>query len=131
MRARAVFTVVLVACIAGAGCSNGARVAASSPAPSTTAGPSASGGFNSYGNMIAMTDTGFQPQALLANPGVTITWVNHTQHDWTVIFDHQAVRSKTIPAGGTFTWMSPTPISVTYHDGNDRAFRGTIQVQGA
>ena len=121
---------LLAACVAATGCSNGAKVGATAPSPSS-ASPTVrpiDPNFD-FGDTILMTDTGFQPQNLLTNPGVTVTWENQTDHSWTVIFDHQAVHSKSIPAGGTFTWKSPTPISVTYHDGDHPGFHGSITVQ--
>jgi plastocyanin len=120
---------LLAASVAATGCSNGAKVGATSG--STTASPTVRpiDPFFDFGDTILMTDTGFQPKNLLTNPGLTVTWKNQTDHAWTVDFDHQDVHSKTIPAGGTFTWTSPTPISVTYHDGEHPAFHGSITVQ--
>jgi plastocyanin len=131
MRARLALA-LLAACLAAGACSNGAKVAATSPTTPTSSSPTSPAidpNFG-YGNTILMTDTGFQPKNLLANPGMTITWKNQTDHVWTVIFDHQNVHSKAIPAGGTFTWTSPTPLSVTYHDGDHAAFTGAITLQG-
>ena len=116
-------------CLVSAACSNGATAAGSSGSP--TASPTVrpiDPNFD-YGDTILMTDTGFQPKFLLTNPHTTITWKNQTNRVWTVIFDHQAVHSKNIPTGGTFTWISPTPVSVTYHDGTHPSFKGSITVQ--
>jgi plastocyanin len=112
-----------------AACSNGAHVAASSTAPSSRPTQRPIDPNFDYGDTVLITDTGFQPRFLLTNPQTTVTWKNQTDHAWTVVFDHQRVRSGTIPAGGTWTWTSPTPISVTYHDADQPSFKGSITVQ--
>ena len=81
------------------------------------------------GDTVVITDDGFAPEWLLAYPGKPITFRNESATTWSVVFDHQSVRSGPIAPGATFTWTSETPISITYHAGNAPKVRGKIQVQ--
>jgi plastocyanin len=128
MRRTAWIAVSLLAIVA-AGCSNGGHVAASSTAPSASLTERPIDPNFDYGDTILITATGFQPRFLLTNPKTTVTWENRTDHALRVVFDHQAVDSGTIPAGGTWTWTSLTPISVTYHDAERPGYKGSITVQ--
>lgn len=104
----------------------GAASTSGQAAPSATASIDPATG---VGDTVVITDAGFAPEWLLAAPGQPITFRNDSAATWSVVFDHQDVRSGPIAPGATFTWTSETPISITYHAGNAPTVRGKIQVQ--
>jgi hypothetical protein len=81
-----------------------------------------------YGFTILVTNNGFEPHWLVSECCRTITWKNMTLGPVIVRFDHQLVRSEQIPPGGTFTWLPKNIQSVSYHDEDDPAHAGLIQV---
>jgi plastocyanin len=120
--------IVALLMLAGA-CHSASGTETPTSAPPATAVSPTVGAETGIGSDITITDQGFAPEWLLAAPGQTITFHNTTDQTWSVIFDHQDVRSGPIRPGETFEWSSPTPISVTYHAGDASAFDGKIQVQ--
>lgn len=81
-----------------------------------------------YGFTVLITDSGFEPHWLVSECCQTITWKNMTASPVVVSFDHQQVRSKPIPTGGTFAWLPKNIQSVTYHDMAHADRIGIIQV---
>ena len=104
-------------------------VAASTSAPAVPSATPSIDPATGVGDTVVITDHGFAPEWLLAAPGLPITFRNDSSATWSVVFDHQDVRSGPIAPGATFTWTSETPISITYHAGNAPKVRGKIQVQ--
>jgi plastocyanin len=131
MRVLRLVAIVAVLIVVVSSCSSSEPT--SEPASSSVpAVPSASPSIDAatgVGDTVVITDDGFAPEWLLAYPGKPITFRNESASTWSVVFDHQNVRSGPIAPGATFTWTSETPISITYHAGNAPKVRGKIQVQ--
>lgn len=131
MRVLRLVSIVAVLVVAASSCSRSEPAAepVSSSVPAVaTASPSIDTA-TGVGDTVVITDDGFAPEWLLAYPGKPITFRNESATTWSVVFDHQHVRSGPIAPGATFTWTSETPISITYHAGNAPKVRGKIQVQ--
>lgn len=87
------------------------------PDPSTTV-PTERGnpiptGF-AAGQNILITAHGFEPQTLEANVSSPVVWTNLSGEAVRIIFEHFAVDSGTIPAGGTFTWSTVNAVALSY-----------------
>jgi hypothetical protein len=68
------------------------------------------------------------PEWLIAEETLPITWTNLSGVPQQVIFDTAPVHSQIIPAGGTFTWMSPHfAINLTYHTAHGHHAQLTLQ----
>lgn len=67
------------------------------------------------GQQVVLSARGPLPARLYATPGEAVTWTNLTDEPQRVVFDHFALRSPSIPPGGTFSWTSPASESVAYH----------------
>jgi hypothetical protein len=78
------------------------------------------------GTEIIITSGGFEPQVLSAPLGKTITWTNLTDRTQQVNFEYSPVRSGPIAPGKTFTWMSPSLISIRYD--STTGFSGNVLV---
>ena len=75
-----------------------------------------------------ITDNGFAPGWLLAAPGQPITFRNESEATWSVVFDHQNVRSGPIAPGAT-SRGPPRRRSASLPAGNAPKVRGKVQVQ--
>jgi len=133
MRALRLAAIATVLALAVSSCSGSDPApqpeAASSSMPAAASATPSIDAATGVGDTVVITDDGFAPEWLLAYPGKPITFRNESATTWSVVFDHQDVRSGPIAPGATFTWTSETPISITYHAGNAPKVRGKIQVQ--
>ena len=131
MRVLRLVAIVAVLTVVVSSCSSSEPTAepASSSMPAVPSATPSIDTATGVGDTVVITDDGFAPEWLLAYPGKPITFRNESASTWSVVFDHQNVRSGPIAPGATFTWTSETPISITYHAGNAPKVRGKIQVQ--
>ena len=131
MRVLRLVSIVAVLTVVASSCSSSEPTAepASSSMPAVPSASPSIDAATGVGDTVVITDDGFAPEWLLAAPGQPITFRNESEATWSVVFDHQNVRSGPIAPGATFTWTSETPISITYHAGNAPKVRGKIQVQ--
>ena len=131
MRVLRLVAIVAVLTVVVSSCSSSEPTAepASSSMPAVPSASPSIDAATGVGDTVVITDDGFAPEWLLAYPGKPITFRNESASTWSVVFDHQNVRSGPIAPGATFTWTSETPISITYHAGNAPKVRGKIQVQ--
>ena len=131
MRVLRLVSIVAVLTVVVSSCSRSEPTAepASSSMPAVPSATPSIDTATGVGDTVVITDDGFAPEWLLAYPGKPITFRNESASTWSVVFDHQNVRSGPIAPGATFTWTSETPISITYHAGNAPKVRGKIQVQ--
>ncbi|MBO0836879.1 MAG: hypothetical protein J2P28_15420 [Actinobacteria bacterium] len=78
------------------------------------------------GFSVQITDQGFHPYVLVAPCCKPITWTNLTQSPVSVVFT--GVDSGPIPPGGKYTFKPPNVESIAYHEGQNPAVEGRIQV---
>jgi hypothetical protein len=123
--------------LATAGCgssgssSSGGTHATSAPTGSTTTSSAATSTIDpnfDNGQIVQITTKGLRPKWLVSILGKAVTWQNLTHHGVRVIFDHEPVASKLIPAGSSFSYKPPTPISITYHVTTQPTLHGAVQV---
>lgn len=81
------------------------------------------------GQTVLITDSGLRPRTLICAAGRPVVWKNTTRHSERVIFDHQPVRSRPIPPGGTFSFTPVGAVSVLYHSSSNPRMEAQLQAQ--
>jgi amicyanin len=123
----AIALIVLVICMAFAGCTAYQQ----SPGPATTPKTQVPGS-----NTITIQNFAFVPPAISVAPGTTVTWVNKDSVDHEIVNDASGstaegaiFKSPVIPEDGTYSFTFTSQGIYPYHCTIHPAMKGTITVQ--
>jgi plastocyanin len=140
MRRLPIAATAIAALVAIAGCSSGSSATpnapASAPAPSTapSTAPSAASAAASApaagAAAVAIKDIAFNPQAIQAKVGETITWTNQDNIAHTVTLDDKSVDRGNVAPSTTFSHAFTQAGTFTYHCEIHKQMTGTITVSG-
>jgi len=119
----ALVAIVLALGLAACG-GGGANSALVTPNASRTLDP-----YFDSGQKIEITDDAFVPAQLIAVVDQPVVWTNTSSRPVAVVFDSEAVHSKEIPPGGTFSYTSDAAVSVTYHAAGRPDMKAAIQFE--
>jgi hypothetical protein len=119
----------LLVAVAGCGGNAAANAGSSSPAAAVTS-PQAAAIDPSFdlGQTVLITEAAPRPLWLVARLGKPIEFRNVGTRPVTIVFDHQAVRSKPIAPGASFWYTPSAPVSITYHVAGRPSSHGAVQV---
>ena len=133
MRRLQIPALAVAALVALSACSSGSTsaptAAASEAAPSAAATSAASAPAAAAG-AVTIKDIAFNPQALQAKVGDTITWTNQDGIAHTVTLDDKSVDSGNVAPGATFSHAFTKAGSYPYHCEIHKQMTGTITVTG-
>ena len=133
MRRLQIPALAVAALVALAACSSGstsAPTAAASVAAPSAAATSAASAPAAGAGAVTIKDIAFNPQALQAKVGDTITWTNQDSIAHTVTLDDKSVDSGNVAPGTTFTHAFTKAGSYPYHCEIHKQMTGTITVTG-
>jgi hypothetical protein len=87
----------------------------------------------SVGHCILITNTGFEPNTLVAPMGIDITWTNTSAKPVSVVFTnyYKPLDSGPIPPGGTWKFHAGELASIIYHAPQIPRSRSQLQIQAA
>lgn len=119
--------VILVICIAAAGCTGNPQP----PGPATTQQTPVPGG-----TAVAIINFAFSPATITVSQGATVTWTNQDSTDHQIINDATGsnaegaiFKSNPLPKGSSYSFTFTTPGTYPYHCSIHPSMKGTITVK--